>query len=289
MVTKLVKKETEGKEAERMEKENRQRRKRNKKDIRNAFVMLCVTIAMMSTATFAWFTMTDSPTVQGLKMTAAATGGLELSVDKNDWNSVITVDSDTKSLSPVSTFTNTKVDFGTPVYADGSVGSITKITDETELKKSVAVYTYYIRASLENGGSVDVGLLGGDGSSTGTYIIRDTANSASEGAANAIRVGFLIDSTDWFIYEPQSDRHASSSSHKAGNTYTGQESTVQQTATGTFVKGGTGEKTNKLFTLSDVNAHTIKMYVWLEGTDDDCVNEIQTDLLKGQIQFTVIK
>lgn len=272
-----------------MEKENKQRRKRNKKDIRNAFVMLCVTIAMMSTATFAWFTMTDSPTVQGLKMTAAATGGLELSTDKNDWNSVITVDSDTKSLSPVSTFTNTKIDFGTPVYANGSVGSITKITDDTELKKSVAVYTYYIRASLETGGSVDVGLLGGDGSSTGTYIIRDIANSAKEGAANAIRVGFLVDSKDWFIYEPQSDQHASSSSHKAGNAYTGQESTVQQNATGTFAKGGTGEKTNKLFTLSDGNAHTVTMYVWLEGTDDDCVNEIQTDSLKGQIQFTVIK
>lgn len=289
MVTKLVQKETEGKETERMEKENRQRRKRNKKDIRNAFVMLCVTIAMMSTATFAWFTMTDSPTVQGLKMTAAATGGLELSTDKNDWNSVITVDSDTKSLSPVSTFTNTKIDFGTPVYANGSVGSITKITDDTELKKSVAVYTYYIRASLETGGSVDVGLLGGDGSSTGTYIIRDIANSAKEGAANAIRVGFLVDSTDWFIYEPQSDQHASSSSHKAGNTYAGQESTVQQGVNGKFVKGGSGEKTNKLFTLSDGNAHTVTMYVWLEGTDDDCVNEIQTDSLKGQIQFTVIK
>lgn len=272
-----------------MEKENKQRRKRNKKDIRNAFVMLCVTIAMMSTATFAWFTMTDSPTVQGLKMTAAATGGLELSTDKNDWNSVITVDSDTKSLSPVSTFTNTKIDFGTPVYANGSVGSITKITDDTELKKSVAVYTYYIRASLETGGSVDVGLLGGDGSSTGTYIIRDIANSAKEGAANAIRVGFLVDSTDWFIYEPQSDQHASSSSHKAGNTYAGQESTVQQGVNGKFVKGGSGEKTNKLFTLSDGNAHTVTMYVWLEGTDDDCVNEIQTDSLKGQIQFTVIK
>ena len=289
MVTKLVQKETEGKEAEKMEKENRQRKKRNKKDIRNAFVMLCVTIAMMSTATFAWFTMTDSPTVQGLKMTAAATGGLELSTDKNDWNSVITVDSDTKSLSPVSTFTNTKIDFGTPVYANGSVGSITKITDDTELKKSVAVYTYYIRASLETGGSVDVGLLGGDGSSTGTYIIRDIANSAKEGAANAIRVGFLVDSTDWFIYEPQSDQHASSSSHKAGNTYAGQESTVQQGVNGKFVKGGSGEKTNKLFTLSDGNAHTVTMYVWLEGTDDDCVNEIQTDSLKGQIQFTVIK
>lgn len=47
--------------------ENKQKKKRNRKDIRNAFVMLCVTIAMMSTATFAWFTMTDSPTVQGLE------------------------------------------------------------------------------------------------------------------------------------------------------------------------------------------------------------------------------
>lgn len=44
-----------------------------------------------------------------------------------------------------------------------------------------------------------------------------------------------------------------------------------------------------IFTLSDTNAHAIKMYVWIEGTDDQCVNELQTDELKGQIQFTVIK
>ena len=44
-----------------------------------------------------------------------------------------------------------------------------------------------------------------------------------------------------------------------------------------------------IFELKDTNAHDIKMYIWLEGTDDQCVNEIQTDLLKGQIQFTVIK
>lgn len=287
MVTKLVKKETEGKEAERMEKENRQRRKRNKKDIRNAFVMLCVTIAMMSTATFAWFTMTDSPTVQGLKMTAAATGGLELKYGNEDWNSSITVDSATKSLSPVSIMGSTDK-FGSPVYTNGIVTTVQEISDSGELEKCVAIYEYQIRAVGATASSpVKVGLLGGDGAGsnpTGTFIVRSNANSASQQAAYAIRVGFKIDN-NWIIYEPHADQTTGGT--KAVNQYNGPTSTVKQNSNGNFEGGSNVSK--DIFTLSDTNAHAIKMYVWIEGTDDQCVNELQTDELKGQIQFTVIK
>ena len=54
------------------------KKKRNWKDIRNAFVMFCVMVAMLSTASFAWFTLTDSPTVTSLQLTAATKGGLKV-------------------------------------------------------------------------------------------------------------------------------------------------------------------------------------------------------------------
>lgn len=271
--------------------ENKQKKKRNRKDIRNAFVMLCVTIAMMSTATFAWFTMTDSPTVQGLKMTAATTGGLELSLDKNTWNSTITVDSATKELSPVSPIGSTDK-FGSPVYTSGTVTNVNEITDTTnELKKYVAVYDYYIRAVGASASSpVNVGLLGGNGNGsnpTGSFIARNGANSATQPAANAIRVGFKIEG-NWIIYEPNADQNTGGT--KAGNSYTVPTSTLKQAADGNFMDSyGNGNISKTIFSLKDTEPHAIKMYVWIEGTDDQCVNEIQTDELKGQIQFTVIK
>lgn len=273
-----------------MEKENKQRRKRNKKDIRNAFVMLCVTIAMMSTATFAWFTMTDSPTVQGLKMTAATTGGLELSLDGNAWSNNITVATDMKELSPVSTIGNTNT-FGSPVYTNGTVTAVNEITDENELKKYLAIYEYQIRAiGATASNPVKVGLLGGAGTGsnpTGSFIVRNDLNTASRQAAYAIRVGFSIDGK-WIIYEPNADQTTDGT--KATNSYTGPTSTLKQNADGNFMATyGNGNISNEIFSLSNTSAHNIKMYVWLEGTDDQCVNEIQTDELKGQIQFTVIK
>lgn len=270
--------------------ENKQKKKRNRKDIRNAFVMLCVTIAMMSTATFAWFTMTDSPTVQGLKMTAATTGGLELSLDKTTWNSTITVDSTAKELSPVSPMGSTDK-FGSPVYTNGTVTTVNEITDANELNKYVAIYDYHIRAvGASNSSPVKVGLLGGDGNGsnpTGSFIVQNNAHSATRLAANAIRVGFKIDG-NWIIYEPNADQNTDGT--KAGNSYTGPTSTLKQNSDGNFMTNfGNGNISNTIFSLTDTQPHAIKMYVWIEGTDDQCVNEIQTDELKGQIQFTVIK
>ncbi len=294
MVTKLVQKETEGKETERMEKENRQRRKRNKKDIRNAFVMLCVTIAMMSTATFAWFTMTDSPTVQGLKMTAASVGGLELKDADEEWKGAITVVSDLKTLSPVSTFTGQRDSFGSPVYTNGEVTNISAINASDLSTKYVAVYDYKIRA-VNATGDTSVGLLGGNGSTEGSFIISEDTTTASEKAAFAIRVGFLVNNNTWIIYEPNTNGTVPDTTKKAVNKYTGQSSTVWQKTDGKFTNaaGTAGTTSNdtsgELFKLPANTEYDIKMYIWLEGTDDQCVNEIQTDSLKGQIQFTVIK
>lgn len=270
---------------------SKQKKRRNGKDIRNAFVMLCVTVAMMSTATYAWFTMTDSPTVEGLKMTAASSGGLELSNDGSTWSSAITVDTDSKKLSPVSPIGNTN-EFGKPVYSGNRVNSVEKITDETELEQNyVAVYKYKIRAvGASSSAPVKVGLLGGDGSGsspTGSFVIRESAKSATQEAAYAIRVGFKIDST-WAIYEPNADQNTGGT--KAENGYTVPTSTVKQGADGDFIDStGSGKTSKEMFSLTDTNAHDITMYVWLEGTDDQCVNELQTDELQGQIQFTVVK
>ena len=43
-------------------------KKKKWKDIRSAVTMMCVMLAMISTATYAWFTMSESATVTGLQV-----------------------------------------------------------------------------------------------------------------------------------------------------------------------------------------------------------------------------
>ena len=165
-----------------MEKENR-RSKRTISNIRNALLMVCVSVTMLSTATYAWFTVTSSPSVEGLELTAATKGGLEISWDESDWSSSIDVADQPSSQVKTEKLTPVTVTADDPVFKEpGSVSGSTVAdsdlvaapTDEDDLYKNyVAKYTYYIRST---GGTVSVGLAKNDSS-----IQRRTGNFRYEG------------------------------------------------------------------------------------------------------------
>ena len=56
-------------------------KKKNFRDIRNGVFMLCITLAMLSTATFAWFTMNDKVSATGMQVQAKSKGSLVISMD----------------------------------------------------------------------------------------------------------------------------------------------------------------------------------------------------------------
>lgn len=275
-----------------MKKENR-RSQRTVSNIRNAFVMVCVSVAMLSTATYAWFTVTSSPSVEGLELTAATKGGLEISWDSSDWSSSIDIadqpssQTKTEKLSPV-TVTDDSPTFKEPGSVSGSAVAdgdlVAAPTDESELYKNyVAKYTYYIHST---GGTVSVCLAGNDSSDNGCYIRRKEAHSATDKAENAIRVGFKVDG-DWVIYEPNSDSDSSSNNylpHVSGTSYPiGKNSDFKQDSDGDFSSGSDGNS-KELFQVGEA-ATQVEMYIWIEGTDRSCVNGIMSDELEGRIQF----
>ena len=264
-------------------------------NIRNAFVMVCVSVAMLSTATYAWFTVTSSPSVEGLKLTAATKGGLEISWDKSSWQSSIDIDDQpssqvrTEKLTPV-TVTDKDPVFKQAIKATGGVVTDTDLgdvpTDDTLYREYVAKYTYYLRPA-GGSGTVSVGLLKNDSSDNGCYIKRKDAHTASDKAEQAIRVGFKVGS-EWIIYEPNYDNNSSSTNyipHASGTSYPVRDKLVQQKTGGDF-DGGSGGNSEKLFDVSGVT--TVEMYIWIEGTDRSCVNGIMTDELEGRIQFNAL-
>lgn len=297
-------------------------KKKKWRDIRNAVTMMCVMVAMLSTATYAWFTLTDSPTVAGLQMQAVSSGGLLVSkeADSGFANAIEITDTDTANLNgdsnpliltPVTPSSQANGAFCMPKYEGGYVtGLLAPITGE-ELEGHVAVYTYYIKAEVEDNETVNVGIITGDAGqtnspvlegqvpkATGTFIREKKTNAGdaddSTHAEAAIRVGLLVNGTTWIVYEPNNDVTFTGTTAPVASTagISAVTADVISKADGTITEGylSTTDTTTSetLFTVGN-SATTVKMYVWLEGTDDECANEVQADMLEGQIQFTIVE
>lgn len=282
--------------------------KKKFRDIRNAIVMMCVMAAMLSTASYAWFTLTDSPTVTGMNMTAASTGGLKVSWDENEnnfKNAIAFSDgentnnaSDPQVLVPVHPT-------GVGSFAEGRYeGNKVKTLKPalTSLKNKVAVYTFYIKSEETN--PVSVGIICGDVAQVGDMVIKNEMPNLggslvrngknAKNAPNAVRVGLVVGDTgkqsEMIIWEPNNDQH---NTGKAAEDETNLKNDtkfpvkVSSKSTGDITIGGSANTSEKLFEVGPT-ATKVTMYVWLEGTDEDCVDEIKTGELEAQIQFTVV-
>lgn len=285
--------------------------KKKFRDIRNAIVMMCVMAAMLSTASYAWFTLTDSPTVTGMNMTAASTGGLKVSWDAteaNFKNAIAFSDAENKNnasdpqvLVPVHpTATGS---FAEGRYEGNKVKELKPAL--TSLKNKVAVYEFYIKSEETN--PVNVGIICGNIAqqenmgitnempNLGGSLVRNNKNKtdkASMEAPNAVRVGLVVEgSQEMIIWEPNNDQHNTGGNAAVDETNLKGDSKfpvkVSSESTGNITTGGSANTSEKLFEVGP-KATKVTMYVWLEGTDEDCVDEIKTDNLEAQIQFTVV-
>lgn len=288
-------------------------KKKKFRDIRNAVVMMCVMVAMMSTASYAWFTLTDAPTVTGMQMTAASTGGLKISWKSDDMNSFKNAidykdhpsDQDVstpKTLVPVHPTAAGK--FAEGKYDGNTVTGLK--ANLSDLTNYVAHYTVYLKS--ESAETETIGIICGDSTantSTELGVVNDQpkvggslvrAKSGGVGdtstmqAPYAVRVGIVADGTMW-IWEPNNDEH-NTGDQAVDNVTPVLEATISSTVRGIITAGGNGEANTNisegLFTIDTGVTKPVDIYIWLEGTDDDCVDQIKTDYLEAQIQFTVV-
>ncbi len=316
--------------------------KKKIRDIRSSLVMVLVMVAMLSTASYAWFTMSSSPTVTGMQMTAAASGGgLKVALDASDeFKNAIDVETaneilELKPVTPIDVTTagsdngnGKEVNiFNGPIYAGGRVTGLAPIDNEDAIKGYVAKYTYYIKETTENasaGESVDVGIIIGNatqstpfGSNTGLgndgnplldgsfvrrAITKPNTDSASINPSHAVRVGFVVKTEDgstvlsrgMYVWEPNEDGKNDGVTLTKGQDYAESEVTVEETLhlksaiAGTVTSGGSGNISNAIFSMSKGSKAKVEMYVWLQGTDEQCANPIQTGSLQAQVQFTIV-
>lgn len=236
-----------------------------------AFAMLLVSAVLMSTASYAWFTMNTSVTAQGMSVTATASDSLVIKHSEED------------------TFTNVAdvnmaaaLELPPLTSADGEY--LGKLTSEV---KVVDPNNYAANWNGDNGaiGENDLDLAVADvdfveeafeiktvGGSAEVYVSSITVdnNGATGDLKNAIRVAIKLGNNDWVVFQPNSSAEDGSAVNLKAGKYTG----------GAWAWADTdykvpGEEVIGELIETEANeddATTLLVRIWFEGQDETCTN-----------------
>lgn len=254
-----------------------------------AFAMLMVAAIMMSTASFAWFTMSASVTAEGMQVKAQAAGGLVMSAAKagatpqvpgvNDYAATIDLSDTTtwytngaKNIYPAST--NGANWYTAEAASADSYEKNGNYTDlgATDIQKNKDYYLatrLYFKAVVE----------GEDHTLTVTDV--KVTGSAGANLDKALRVAMVIDG-NWYYFAPN---------YAKGGTYTFSHATATAPATyasGDVTVGSTELGVQLCNDLTSATAKTVDVYIYYEGEDENCKSAFAVDIqaLTVSLSFT---
>ena len=293
-------------------------------------------LALMVTFSFAWFSISSNPYVNDMSIYVNAPPGLELSLDyaadDEGWGqNIVYADLVTEStpLKPV-TWSDAEQCFKAIRYGrDGRMlGNWKTLTDEENANRtgSKQYYVYGVfyartgtkcKVSLAEAVELNEGVNG-----AGTYVIGKPEWNAAVGAHTdaghgteyAIRIGFRvakidpntgaeIEEPEFYIYEPNADKHIDGSvqfidtkSIDGTDTLVNKTYLIQQSSS-TWAEAEPaqrdvtvktlGEFANNvvLFEVNPGEMFRLNMYIWIEGQDVDCYGLPDESELAANIQF----
>lgn len=276
------------------------KRNSKKQKIVAKIIMILSSIALFTTATYAWFALTNSPQVSQLTLKAGTSGSLQIcNTPSGTFGDSITLDVPSQTcLKPITTLNGTQ--FYKPVYgSDGVVNSIessaiagaelTNISNKTEADGGYIIQkTFYLKAtteSMNNMTDVDVRLVAPQGMASGTKI----TNNGSTHAAEAVRVSFTYNGKT-VILEPNADAQVTGRTAQTALAGFANVATLKQSSSNfLFAPSGSSTYTqatsDELFRIPVNTAVAITVTVWLEGADSDCINAIMGSLVSTQLRF----
>ena len=274
-----------------------------KKIKKNKFFQTIMVVIMgvffLTTATYAWFSLTNAPKVNNLVLKAGTSGNLLISNERTTgFSDSISLELDGECCLRPLTTVNGKT-FYRPVYApNGMVESISatpisgsdldSMANKVETKGGWLIKkTFYLKATVKDLATVDVRLMAPIQTRESGTVISNVNKNAH--GAEAVRVSFTYDNTT-VVLEPNA------------NATTEAENVSQKALDGwknmPVIKQGTNYKfsdDNGRTYTSDVSANLfdiptnkpveVTMYIWLEGADKDCVNEIMGNSINVELRF----
>lgn len=276
------------------------------KKIRSIVMLSLLCILLLSAATYAWFTLSNTAKVSNLTMKVGDVTGLQIAPSDENGNAgtygaVLDMTNILKGEGKLLPATTTDGrNFKKPDYDDnGAVSGITPTTDGLPLVSTASdkgyfvKYDFYLKSlgetvnvKLKKGTNITNGLVPTGGDQAGTYVLSESATDGIIGSAS-IRISFVPDgSATAAVYEPNYDiadyKVQGSASRATDNSgATAVISTIRQKKTGEIA-----DTDGTIVSLTAGEAKKISMYIWIEGTDDQCSNEIALKKIKAQLQFT---
>lgn len=291
-----------------MENKGENRKEKKKEGHLKSKLLICLLyVAVLSTATYAWFTLNNKPRVYNLSLTAGGAADLLIADDLGgspgeygDFLDLKEARQDPFAMDEVELQPATTADIKTFYREEPGtvVTGIIKLEEDEDLYRSyVYKKTFYLKAgSLKTGSgkkigtsvkSYDIMLLGPEQGEENTGCVIKSVGKSEAPAANSIRIAFIVEGQDEIaVYEPNSSQHNDGAkAENAIDSQYGGYKTLKQPVSGGEFEGGEGGNSEKLFTIREDEDVLVTMLVWIEGTDDDCTNSIQMDEIIGNIQF----
>lgn len=302
----------------------------------SAIAMLIVSAIVLTSSTFAWFSMSKQATVESMDLTVTSPEGIQISANASTWTSSLTVDEIfnndeattsrhdayegnanlyPKDLIPVSSAFYS-ANTGKALFVKGSLDDASKVTlstvtqlkDQQDAAGFIAFDIFFKVANATTVYFSDTTIVDNSGTKA-TSAMRVAFDTLGNGAANTD----AATATAWSAWTRgntvmyEIDSATRSDDAAALGIATGAQTTKylqDTTSTGTTASNGivvsgnspqnfpgklvrdTDARTAKCFNLA-AGITKMRVYIWVEGQDCDCLNSIAGAALTANLVFTI--
>lgn len=296
-----------------------------KKALLPALAMVLASVIALSGVTYAWFTTSNTAEVKSMDVNVQTANGIQISLDGVKWRSTISGADILDAIGKTYTGSTNRYPAGTreilPVSSAGEVaGGTIKMFEggynangtlwsgaaeemETSDTNFIAFDLFFKSSAGEEGQPLTLLIGEGNSAVTGTDVF---GGQADAGVENAVRVAFLPlgnaktagaaqalkNGTEAIIWEPNATKHVDGAEADAGKAYTtkGFNQAFEEAA-----EDALGDKVSEVATITTsqeiVNLkngiNKIRVYIWLEGQDVDCINPASFGDFTTTLKFSV--
>lgn len=295
-----------------------------KKALVPAIAMVLASVIALSGVTYAWFTTGNTASVTGLDVNVQTANGIQISLDAASWRSVITGADLKTAITGASAYSDRTIQFPegeiAPVSSAGNVvngklemfyGEYNKdgtLRSEKEVEQNRTSGGNFVAFDLFFKSSMDqvMTLKMGDDASFVKCIDINNGQELSVGTEKAVRVAFLPmgyaatpaearalkGNGDITIWEPNASSRADGVEADAGKlAYKGFKDEFEAVAEDELgdAEVATVTTINESVELVQLKAgiNKIRVYIWLEGQDVDCINNISFGDFTTNLFFSV--
>lgn len=287
-----------------------------KKALLPAIVAVLCSLIALTSVSYAWFTMGNEASVDQIDVNVTAADGLQISADAADWKSVLPVASlealesnqfldENEEIFPVSSAGNVvagKLQLFKGEYAQDKLTATVATEDNTD--PNFVAFNLYVKLDsaqdFKLSSSSSVTKAGTNNTHTAVrvaFVKIGTAETKDAVDALAASLGNDAAPAKALIWEPNAKATAAGSGRDAKVAYKGVNSVISENnaidptqENNALSDVDTFELGNEAYTLyEDLGAGItkIRIYIWLEGQDVDCINDISGDGFAVNLQFEI--